>query len=100
MHPRLERVAIDGPDHVDGVTHIGISGALPDRLGVARRLAVGRRGGNGQCTQCRTGSIVPAATPITNTQGNAAENRRRQDLDAASDKYLFSRMGTYSQYLG
>ena len=34
--------------------------------------------GTGQCTQCRTGNIVPAATPSTNTHGSAAENRRRQ----------------------
>ena len=79
MHARLERVAVDGPDHVDGVAHIGIAGALPDRLGVARRRAVGRSmRGSGQCTQCRTGSIVAAATASTNTQGSAAENRRRQ----------------------
>ena len=33
MHPRLERVAVDGPDHIDGVVYIGITGALPDDLG-------------------------------------------------------------------
>ncbi|HZC98214.1 MAG TPA: hypothetical protein VE267_19225, partial [Bradyrhizobium sp.] len=33
--------------------------------------------GTGLCSQCRTGNIVPAATPSTNTQGSAAEKRRR-----------------------
>jgi hypothetical protein len=34
--------------------------------------------GNHRRTQSRTGSIVPAATQTTNTQGRAAENQRRQ----------------------
>ena len=41
MNPRLERVAIDRPDHIDGVTRVRTSGPLPDHLGIARRLAVG-----------------------------------------------------------
>jgi hypothetical protein len=36
--------------------------------------------GNGQCSHCRTGNMVPATTPTTNTQGNAAEKRRRQGV--------------------
>ena len=40
MHPRLERVAIDGPDHIDGMAHIGIAGAFPYDLRVARRRTV------------------------------------------------------------
>ena len=34
--------------------------------------------GSDRRTQSRTGSIVPAATQITNIQGRAAENQRRQ----------------------
>jgi hypothetical protein len=34
----------------------------------------------GQCTHCRTGSSVPATTPSTKTQGNAAEKRRLQGV--------------------
>ena len=60
------------------VTRIRISGPLPDRLGIARRLAVGRVGSDRR-TQSRTGSIVPAATQATNTHGKAAENQRRQE---------------------
>ena len=41
VHPRLESVAIDGPDDVDGMPDAGIAGAPPDHLGVARRLAIG-----------------------------------------------------------
>ena len=81
MHPRLEGVAIDGPDDVDGMPDAGISGAPPDHLGVPRRLAVGRRlrgAVAGQCSHCRSGSNVAAATPRTNTQGSTAENRRRR----------------------
>ena len=43
MNPRLERVAIDGTEHFDGMAHIGTSGPLQDHLGVACRLAVGGR---------------------------------------------------------
>ena len=35
--------------------------------------------GNDRRTQSRTGSIVPAATPSTNTHGKAAANQRRQE---------------------
>jgi len=35
--------------------------------------------GNDRRTQSRTGSIVAAATQNTNSQGNAAENQRRQE---------------------
>ena len=33
MHPRLEGVAVDGPDHIDGMPHVGIAGPPPDHLG-------------------------------------------------------------------
>ena len=98
MHPRLEGVAVDGPDHIDGMTHIGISGPLPDHLGVRAAWLSVREPGKSRCTQCRTGSIVTAATPSTNTQGNAAENQRR--LARRPDMYLFFRMGTYSRNKG
>ncbi len=41
MHPRLERVAVDGSDDIDGVTRVRTSGTLPDGFGIARRLTVG-----------------------------------------------------------
>ena len=68
MHPRLEGIAVDGSEHIDGVTHIRIAGPLPDHLGVARRrLSAGCDDEPAQratrCSQCRTGSIVPATTP-------------------------------------
>ena len=83
-----------GPDHIDGVAHVGTSGALPDHLGVARRLAVGRirkqpvhpvphrqhrHGGDGDNEHPGQGRRKPAAPT------------------AASYKYLFSRMGTYPE---
>ena len=79
MHQRLERVAVDGPDHIDGMAYVGIPARF-QTISASRAAGVDRirRRRPGQCTQCRTGSIVPAATPSTNTHGSAAENQRRQ----------------------
>ena len=66
MHPRLEGVAIDGPDHVDRVPDTGISGALPDHFAVARRLAFGGRhrgGGTGQSTIAAAAASFPPPRP-------------------------------------
>jgi hypothetical protein len=83
MHPRLESVAIDGPDHIDGMPDIGIAGAL-QTISASRAAWLSAEGceasGIGQCTQCRTGNSVPAATPKMNTQGSSAENRRLQSF--------------------
>ena len=62
MNPRLERVAIDGADHIDGVAHIGISGPLPDHLGVARRLAV-----CGRARQSPAGASASTAAPAASS---------------------------------
>ena len=43
MNARLERVAINGPDHIDGMAHIGIAGTFPHDLGIARRRTVRMR---------------------------------------------------------
>jgi hypothetical protein len=45
---------------------------------VSLSLAACVEAGAGQYAQCRSGSIVPATTAATNTQGKAAENQPRR----------------------
>jgi hypothetical protein len=55
---------------------------LPARfhtISASRAARLSAELGKDRRTQSRTGSIVPAATPRTNTHGSAAENQRRQE---------------------
>jgi hypothetical protein len=64
---------------------------FPERfqmISASRAAGLSAELGNDRRTQSCTGSIVPAATPRTNTHGGAAENQRRQE-PRRGDRYAF-----------
>jgi len=88
MHPRLEGIAIDRSDNVDGMPDI--QDFLACFQIVSLSLAACIEAGAGQC---RSGSIVPATTAATTPRARPPKTSRAD----GPDKYLFSGMGTYSQ---